>query len=227
MVFDLPFLARYEKDIRDELARLGWREGVNLRLELRTVDARLERLDATVRELLALRPAVLIASHDAVASAIKRQNDRVPIVLMFGVNPVAAGLAASLQRPGGSVTGLVWMYDDVRPKLYQMARQVAPKARRFGAIFFYAGPPNPGLDAALERGRQLARQVNAEFVPLQVRNVSEIEAHIASLTPVSDHVLLVNLDPASTRNTRALPRWRGQQSCRRSRCTWSTPRVAC
>lgn len=194
MVFDFNFLATYEKDIRDELARLGWREGANLRLELRTVDARHERLDATVRELLALRPAVLIASTDDVASAIKRQNDRVPIVIMFGANPVAAGLATSLQRPGGNVTGLVLMYDDIRPKLYQLARQVAPKARRFGAMFFYAGPANPVMDAALERGRQLARQVNAEFVPLQVRDVSQIEAHVASLAPASDHVLLVNMD---------------------------------
>ncbi len=195
IISDVTLSAGVEKEMRDEWARLGWREGANLRLELRTVDARLERLDATVRELLALRPAVLIAGHDAVASAIKRQNDRVPIVIMFGVSPVAAGLAASLQRPGGSVTGLVYMFDDIRPKLYQLARQVAPKARRFGAMFFYAGPPNPGLDAAMERGRQLARQVIAEFVPLQVRDVREIDAHVASLTPASDHVLLVNFDP--------------------------------
>jgi putative ABC transport system substrate-binding protein len=168
MVLDFAVPDRDEKEVRDEWARLGWREGVNLRFELRTVDARLERLDATVRELLALRPAVLIASNDNVAS---------------------------LQRPGGSVTGLVYMFDDIRPKLYQLARQVAPKARRFGAMFFYAGPPNPGLDAAMERGRQLARQVIAEFVPLQVRDVREIDAHVASLTPASDHVLLVNFDP--------------------------------
>jgi putative ABC transport system substrate-binding protein len=192
---DFPLPAEDLKALRGELARLGWREGANLRLQVRETDTRGERLDAAARELLASKPSVVIVSHEGVAGAIRRGNERMSIVMVLGRDPVGAGLAASLQRPGGSVTGLVTMQDDIRPKVFELTRQLVPKARRFGAMFFYAGPPNPGLDAILERGRQLARQVDAEYLPLQVRDVGEIEGLVATLKPAADHVLLVNFDP--------------------------------
>ena len=185
------------KDMRDEFARLGWREGANLRLELRMGDARPERVDALARELLALSPALVIVNGDDEARAVKRLDDRIPIVIVLAGDAVADGLATSLQRPGGSVTGLQVMFDDIRPKLMQLARQLAPRARRLAAMYFDPNPkaPNARRDSALERGHQLARQVNAEYLPLPVRDASEIEAAIASLTPVSDHFLLLNFDP--------------------------------
>jgi putative ABC transport system substrate-binding protein len=195
VLVDFPLPTQESKALRDELARLGWREGANLRLEVRETDTRGERLDAAVSEVLASRPSVLIVSHEGLVGAIRRRNERLPIVMVLARDPVGAGLAASLQRPGGSVTGLVTMQDDIRPKVFELTRQLVPKARRFGAMFFYAGPPNPGLDAVLERGRQLARQVDAEYLPLQVRDASEIEGLVATLRPAADHVLLVNFDP--------------------------------
>lgn len=194
-LFDTPSLDDRLKVIRDELARLGWREGSNLRLEVRVTDTRAENVDAAIGDLLAFGPKVVIVGHEGLAVAIRRKSERTAIVMVTGVDPVGAGLAASLQRPGGSVTGLTSMYQDIRPKLFDLARQLAPKARRFGGMFSYAGPPNPGLDAVLERGRQLARQQGAEYVPLQVRDAGQIEGLVASLQPAADHVLLVNFDP--------------------------------
>lgn len=195
VLFDTPTSADDLKTFRDELARLGWREGSNLRLEVRVTDTRAENVDAAIGELLAPSPKVVIVGHEGLAVAIRRKSERTAIVFTTGVDPVGAGLAASLQRPGGSVTGLTSMYNDIRPKLYELARQLAPKARRFGGMFFYAGAPSPVLDAALERGRQLARQQGAEYLPLQVRDAGEIEGLVALLQPAADHVLLVNWDP--------------------------------
>lgn len=195
VLVDFPLPAQESKALRDELARLGWSEGANLRLEVRETDSRGERLDAAVSELLASRPSVLIVSHEGVAVAVRRRNERLPIVMVLSRDPVGAGLAASLQRPGGSVTGLATMQDDIRPKVFELTRQLVPKARRFAGMFFFAGAPNPGLDAILERGRQLARQVDAEYLPLQVRDAGEIEGLVAALRPAADHVLLVNFDP--------------------------------
>ena len=186
--------------LRDELARLGWRDGSNLRLETRVVDARLQGLDAAAGELLALNPAALIVLTDGLAQAVKRRHAEVPIVITLSRDPIGAGLAASMQRPGGSVTGLMTMYDDIRPKLFQLARQVVPRARRFAGMFFYAGPPNAGLDAILARGRDLARQFEAEYLPLQVRDTGEIEKLLAGLKPAADHVLLVDFSAGMAQN---------------------------
>jgi len=180
--------------IRDDLARLGWRDGANLRLVHRASDARGgEPLDAAVVDLLAARPDVVVVIHDALARAVQRRDDRVPIVLVFGNDPVSAGLAASLQRPGGRVTGLVQMFEDIRPKIFETAHQLAPKARRIAGMF-HSPRPITGLEAPLQRGRQLARQLGAEYLPVPVREAGEIEALVAALRPTSDHVLLVNLD---------------------------------
>lgn len=194
LLADYPVPAAELQAIRDDLARLGWRDGANLRLVHRVGDARGgEPLDAAVVDLLASRPDVVVVIHDMLARAVLRRDERVPIVIVFGRDPVGAGLAASLQRPGGSVTGLVQMFEDIRPKIFETARQLAPMARRFAGLF-HAPRPITGLEAPLQRGRQLARQLGAEYLPVPVREAGEIETLVAALQPASDHVLLVNLD---------------------------------
>jgi putative ABC transport system substrate-binding protein len=190
---DYPMSAAELQFVHDDLVQLGWRDGANLRLVHRASDVRHEQLDAAVVDLLASRPDVVVVVHDAMARAVQRRDQRVPIVLVFGNDPVGAGLAASLQRPGGRVTGLVQMLEDIRPKIFETARQLAPKARRIAGMF-HSPRPITGREAPLERGRQLARQLDAEYLPLPVSDAGEIEALVAALQPASDHVLLVNLD---------------------------------
>lgn len=78
-------------------------------------------------------------THDALAFVVQRRDERIPIVIFFGADPVGNGLAASLQRPGGRVTGLVTMYSDIWPKLFETARQLVPMARRFAGMFPWPG----------------------------------------------------------------------------------------
>jgi putative ABC transport system substrate-binding protein len=203
LLTDYPMSAAELQLIRDDLAHLGWRDGANMRLVHRASDARHEQLDAAVADLLAARPDLVVVVHDAMARAVQRRDERVPIVLVFGNDPVGAGLAASLQRPGGRVTGLVQMFEDIRPKIFETAHQLAPKARRFAGMF-YTPRPITGNEAPLERGRQLARQLGAEYLPLPVRDAGEIENLIAALRPASDHVLLVHLDSVLGPNFRRI-----------------------
>lgn len=208
VLWPIPIPAGDLKDIRDEFARLGWREGANLRIEVRTADGQPERVEALARELLALNPTLVLVPAEASALAIKRHNSRMAIVLVLGLNPIERGLANSLQRPGGSVTGLVVMYDDIRPKLFQLTRQLVPKARRFVGLYFGGrGLLTAMAEAHLERGRQFARQVGAEYVPLPVRDYSEIEAAVGSLAPAQDHVLMVNFDRLFPEYARIAARW--------------------
>jgi putative tryptophan/tyrosine transport system substrate-binding protein len=124
-----------ETPTHQELARLGWRLGDNLRLEFRYADNRPERLDELARELAALQPTAAMTVDYAAVRALMRHTSRVPIVIGFVADPVASGLAASLRRPGSQVTGMSQQFEDIRPKTYELARQVAPSARRLAGLF--------------------------------------------------------------------------------------------
>jgi putative tryptophan/tyrosine transport system substrate-binding protein len=194
MLSPFPLTPNAETVMRQELARLGWREGDNLRLELRHADNRPERLDTLARELVALKPAAALAFTSTAARALMRQSTNVPMVVAFTFDPVAEGLAASLRRPGGQVTGLSIQHQDIRPKTYELARQVAPAARRLAGMVDRRLIPEAQFEAVFAVLRRMAQQVNMEYVPLLVRDAGEIEAALRSLTPARDFVLGLNSD---------------------------------
>jgi putative ABC transport system substrate-binding protein len=183
-----------ETALRQDLARLGWRVGDNLRLEFRYADNQPERLDELARELVALQPAAALTIDEPAVRALLRHTKQVPMVVGFAGDVVASGLAASLRRPGGQVTGLTVRFEDIRPKAYELARQVAPSARRLGGLFDRGVVPEAQFDAVIAGARRLAQQAGLEYLPLPVRNAGEIEAALRMLTPVHDHVLLINTD---------------------------------
>jgi putative tryptophan/tyrosine transport system substrate-binding protein len=189
-----PWLEEAEALTRQELTRLGWRVGDNLRLEFRYGDNRPERLDALAREVVALQPSVVLALEENVLHPVLRHTKTVPVVCSTMFDPVAAGLAASLRRPGGQVTGTTMLYTDIRPKTYELARQAAPSARRLAGMFWGRLIPEGQLDAAMAGPRRMAQQLGMEYLPLPMRDGGEIEAALRSLTPVREHVLLLNTD---------------------------------
>jgi putative tryptophan/tyrosine transport system substrate-binding protein len=191
----LPSFAEGETLTRQELTRLGWRVGDNLRLEFRYGDNRPERLDALAREVVAMQPSVVLAWEDIVLDPLLRHTKTIPVVCAnMNGDPVAAGLAASLRRPGGQVTGTTMLFTEIRPKTYELARQVAPSARRLAGMFDRRIIPEAQFDAAMAGLSRIAQQVGLEYLPLPVRDVGEIEAALRSLTPVREHVLLLNAD---------------------------------
>jgi putative ABC transport system substrate-binding protein len=177
-------VAEAETLARQELARQEWRLG----------DNRPERLDELARELLALQPTAALTVDTPSVRALMRHSTRLPIVIGFTGDPAASGLAVSLRRPGGQVTGLSQQFVNIRPKTYELARQVAPSARRLGRLFDRRAVPEAQFDAVMAGLRRVAQPVGLEYVPLPVRDAAEIEAALRSLTPVREHVLLVNID---------------------------------
>jgi putative ABC transport system substrate-binding protein len=177
-------VAEAETLARQELARQEWRLGEN----------RPERLDELARELLALQPTAALTVDTPSVRALMRHSTRLPIVIGFTGDPAASGLAVSLRRPGGQVTGLSQQFVEMRPKTYELARQVAPSARRPGGLFDRRAVPEAQFDAVMAGLSRVAQPVGLEYVPLPVRDAAEIEAALRSLTPVREHVLLINID---------------------------------
>jgi putative ABC transport system substrate-binding protein len=90
---------------RDTLAKLGWTEGRNLRTELRWGNGNAARIEAFAKELVNLRPDVILGQTTPVIGALARETRTIPIVFVQVSDPIGSGFAASLARPAGNITG--------------------------------------------------------------------------------------------------------------------------
>lgn len=177
------------RSFQDEFARLGWQRDVNVRFEFRDGELNHQQLERAARELVALKPALLITNSSESTVALKRLTNKIPIIVSAATNPVRLGLAKSLRRPGANVTGLLTMGDVIGPKLYELARAVSPQAGRIAYVFNLANPTSTPSGWA-----PLARRVQAASVPLPVKKASDLEPALRSLQPPRDHVLIVQSD---------------------------------
>ena len=100
-----PTAHSWVKAFRDALAKLGWAEGSNLRLELRWAAADPERIRTLARELVELRPDVIFDQTTPVTGALARETQTIPIVFVYVADPIGSGFAPSLAPPGGNITG--------------------------------------------------------------------------------------------------------------------------
>ncbi|MCC6212669.1 MAG: ABC transporter substrate-binding protein [Burkholderiales bacterium] len=119
---------------RAGLREAGYVEGKNCRIEMRFADNRADRLPGLARELLALKPAVVVAWPVRAAQALNRESKTIPIVMGGGAGAQSLGLIASLARPGGNVTGLTNLGDALTAKHFELLREVAPRAKRVVAL---------------------------------------------------------------------------------------------
>ena len=123
LAFSVPMVAAF----RQGLTAAGFTEGHNVAIEYRYADNQLERLPGLVAELIRLPVEVIVANVNA-ALAAKAATTTVPIVFATGSDPVVDGLVASLNRPGGNVTGVSFVSGLLGPKRLDMLRQLVPNA---------------------------------------------------------------------------------------------------
>jgi putative tryptophan/tyrosine transport system substrate-binding protein len=148
---------------KEGLAGLGLKEGAHVLIEARWADGRVDRLPALAEELAAKKPAVIVANSAQVAHVLVKAAPDTPIVQATGTNPVESGLAASLARPGGMLTGLTNLASELSEKLVELLIAIAPKVKRVGfLIHFGTRGIMPGqLDAARRSASRYA--VEAHF----------------------------------------------------------------
>ena len=125
---------------REGLKETGFVEGNNVALELRSAEGHADRLPALAAELIQRPVAVLIGNTPA-ARVAKAATTTVPIVFVTGFDPVNDGLVASLNRPGGNVTGITFIGALLGAKRLELLRQAVPKGTVIGVL---VNPANPG-----------------------------------------------------------------------------------
>jgi ABC-type uncharacterized transport system substrate-binding protein len=177
---------------RRGVSEVGFVEGQNVAIEYRFADGRYDRLPAMATDLIRRPVTLIVAAAPPAALAAKTATTTIPIVFVVGLDPVAAGLVASFNRPGGNATGMTLITGPLAQKRLELLRELVPKA---SIVAMLVNPVTP--DAAPEiRDVQTAAQVGG--FQLRIHNAStpnELDAAFASLAAQRPDGLLVGSDP--------------------------------
>ena len=159
------------KAFNEDMAALGWKLGAQYVLEERYADGRAERLPALALELAAKKPAVIVAAPSASVRAAAGAAPTTPVVRSSGDSPLT-GLVHSLARPGGMVTGVSSVSDDVTLKEIELLAESMPRRQRVG---FLADSTSSGRDANVSNVRRAAERHRFEAVIVDMAKPEDIE----------------------------------------------------
>src|SRR5262245_30657690 len=192
LAFSVPLMAAF----RQGLIGAGFNEGQNVAIEYRFADNELGRLPGLVAELIRLPVAVIVANVNA-ALAAKAATTTVPIVFATGSDPVVDGLVASLNRPGGNVTGVSFVSGLLGAKRLEMLRQLVPAAATMAMLV-----ETDTLEARIERRDvELAAQaLGQQLIIAPVSSEGEFDGAFTSIVGRGAKALLVGTGPFLTSN---------------------------
>jgi putative ABC transport system substrate-binding protein len=148
--------------LRQELSKLGWTEGKNIAFEYRFAEGQPERQNELAAELVRLKLDLIVVAGTGPAVAAKRATTTIPIVMASAGDPVAAGLVASLARPGGNVTGFSALATDLNTKRLEVLKDAVPKLSRVGLLI-----PPKGRSPEYMRPAALALKLKLEVLETQ------------------------------------------------------------
>jgi putative ABC transport system substrate-binding protein len=172
---------------RQGLKEAGFVEGQNVAIEFRSADNQLDRLPALVADLIRQPVAVILGNTDA-ALAAKAATTTVPIVFASGSDPVRDGLVASLNRPGGNVTGLVYFAAVLGAKRLELLRQLVPRATTIAVL---VNPNTPLTEAERKDVQTAAQAIGQQLIIFDISSDRDIETAFAAFVQRGAGALLV------------------------------------
>jgi putative ABC transport system substrate-binding protein len=179
------------------LKETGYVDGQNVAIEYRWAENQYDRLPALAADLVRRRVALILASGTPATLAAKATTTTIPIVFGTGGDPVELGLIASLNRPGGNLTGSAILTAELAPKQLQLLRELILKATRFGVLVDPAFPATPSIIADLQAA---ARTLGLQLVVVNARTDSDLEPGFATFS--QQHVGAVLVGASNFYHTR-------------------------
>jgi putative tryptophan/tyrosine transport system substrate-binding protein len=176
---------------REGLRELGYVEGRNIVIEYRWAEGQYERFPVLIAELLARKVDVIVTAETPATQAVKKATTSVPLVMVAVGDPVATGIVASLRRPGGNITGLTSISEDLEGKRLELLREVLPTVSRVAVLW---NPDNQTLLAELKEIRAAAQVLRMKVQALEVRTPGELEETFTALVRERPGALLVMAD---------------------------------
>ena len=173
---------------REGLRQLGYVEGHNLIIKYRWAEGQQERSAVLAAELVRLKPDVILTSGTPGTHAAKQATQSIPIVTALAGDPVATGLVSSLAKPGGNVTGLATLNEELEGKRLEIFKQVVPKLSRVTVLL---NPANPFTTIALKGTRSAAEALGVKLQPVEVRGTNDLDGAFATIKAARPQGLIV------------------------------------
>jgi ABC-type uncharacterized transport system substrate-binding protein len=175
------------------LKQTGFVNGQNVTIEYRGADNRYERLPELAAELVGRPVAVIVASGGPVSAlAAKKVTSTIPIVFTTIADPVKSGVVASLNRPGGNVTGNAGLTSELDPKRLELLHQIKPTAGPIGVL---VNPNRPNVAVQIRDVQAAGDAIGRQVVILQAGTEREIDIAFETLVQQRVEALLVSADP--------------------------------
>lgn len=177
--------------VREGLSETGYVEGRNLAIEYRWANDRYDRLEALAMDLVRRQVAVIVANTPA-APVAKAATSTIPIVFLSATDPVQAGLVASLNRPGGNVTGFSILNVELGPKRLQLLHELLPKEKAVGILI---NPAHPAAESISAEARAAAGILGLQLHVLYATNDADLDRAFTSLRQLNARGLVITPDP--------------------------------
>ena len=164
--------------IRQGLRETGFVEGQNVAFDLRFAEGRNDRLPTLAAELIRRRVNLIIANTTPPAIAAKAATSSIPIVFVFGADPVELGLVASFNRPGGNITGVAFLVNKIVAKRLGLLAEVTPKALPIGML---VDPHNPNAESDVKAAQAAAAMLERKLILARAETQNDLDAAFATL----------------------------------------------
>jgi len=200
-----PHLESFKQGLKER----GYTEGKNILLDYRYAEGNVDRLPSLAAELVQLKVDVIVTTSGNSARAATRVTRTIPIVLTTGADPVKSGLAESLAKPGGNVTGLSVIEEDLSGKRVEILKETFPKMTRMAYLWnplavSYSEAGAPSGNPSYVQAKKAAETLGVQLLSYKVRTLAEIEKAFADMPKVRPHALLVLQSPVMTLNSKRI-----------------------
>jgi putative tryptophan/tyrosine transport system substrate-binding protein len=182
-----PFASAFRRGLHEA----GYVEGQNVAIEYRWAEGQYDRLPALTADLVSRRVVVIAATSTPAALAAKAATSVIPIVFTAALDPVAAGLVASLNRPGGNLTGVNNYLSDLGAKRLELLRELIPHAAEFGML---VNPNYPDAESQSKDVMEAARMMGRRVHVVNASSESDFDRAFATLVQLQTGGLLVTTD---------------------------------
>jgi len=162
----------------EELQKLGWTEGRNIRIDTRWAAADMEAMQRFAKEIVGSQPELIFSTNTPTTAALLQQTRTIPIVFVQVTDPVGSGFVASLPHPGPNVTGFITMEPTMAGKWLEMLKEIAPRVKRVAFLFNPATAPF--AEYYLNPFKAAAPSLAVEAIAAPVHDTSSLESVIAA-----------------------------------------------
>ena len=182
---------------RQGLRELGYVEGQDIAFEVRNAEGYSQRLAVLANHLVELKVDVILGINTPSVQAAKKASATIPIVMTRIADPVKSGLVANLSRPGGNITGLSFMVDELSGKQLALLKEAFPSVSRVAVLWY---EPNPGADITMGAIKAASRELGLQLLLLPVHGSADLIGAFQAAVRGRVEALIVIEDVVATKH---------------------------